>query len=110
MFKYASTLPHGIKLVTDSIIKKHSRFSNIKHFFELKYLIQNFINNPSPMVVPVYSWEDYPNQKNWSWYEYSYTMKRMCLLSKEEKHVVSICCKLFSATDQVTIKKFEKQL
>jgi hypothetical protein len=52
-------------------------------------VVNHFINHPDPLVVPVYSWEDYyPNSK---WYEYSYTMKRLGILSQEEKRIISLC-------------------
>lgn len=91
MFKYAEQLSDGLEIISDSIVKKTACFSNINSLNQTRKLIKHFINHPDPMVVPVYSWKERPKNKN-GLISYSYTMKRLCLLSQEERHVISLCC------------------
>lgn len=86
MLKYCENLPFGLELISDSIIKKNDQMSKVESLNQIKMIVNYFINNPSHLVVPVYGW--FEGRKTSGYYEYSYTMKRLFLLSQEEKQIV----------------------
>lgn len=88
--KYADDIPAGIELVSDTVVRKHARFSNyeVDRLVIMQDLILHLMNQHEPMIVPVYRFE-YEGNKN-SWHSYSYDMKRLGILSKFEKSLVDL--------------------
>lgn len=108
MIKYATNLPYGIELVNDSILRKTSHCGSAEMLTTIRSLVNHFIKYPDPLVVPVYDWQENGAPDN-GIYTYSYTMKRMALLSNEERHVVYLCCLLFDRPDDIYRNDFRKR-
>lgn len=95
MFKYDENVEgrYGIKLVGDRIIRKEAGFGDRVAFNLIRRIVNHFIAFPSPLVVPVYRFEvleEHDNMNgNWGTYKYAYEMRRLCMLSREEKTVIN---------------------
>lgn len=87
MLKYSENLPFGLELIGDSVVKKTGQFNRESSLHQMKRIVNHFIHNPDPLVVPVYEWFG-DDKKSAGYYEYSYTMKRLFILSQEEKAIV----------------------
>jgi hypothetical protein len=99
MIKYEYSLPFGLELIDDFTVKKMGRYSLIESIKQFEIIINHFINHPDPLVVPIYSYQ-YISGNNKSFYIYSYTMKRLGLLSEEEKKIISLCIRSKLDTDK----------
>jgi hypothetical protein len=104
MLKYSENYPHGISLVSDSILKKTARANSKEQFNNIKKIVKYFISNPNDLVVPLYSFKfdivrnNYYNPGSVSimdmsinHYSYSYDMKRLFILSEEERDIIDLC-------------------
>lgn len=103
MLKYSESYPHGITLVSDSIVRKKTRANTTAFFHTIKQLVEYFIATPHELVVPIYNFQfelvgnnsynprsssiidSYPN-----YYNYSYDMKRLFILNEEEKSIIDL--------------------
>jgi len=92
MITYSHRLPYGLEIVDDKTVKKTSQYSLLESAQQSGKVINHFINHPHPMVVPVYSYE-YLGPDERKLFTYSYTMKRLAVLSDEERQIIhhSIC-------------------
>lgn len=101
MLKYSENYPYPIRLVSDGVIRKTCNSYSRAYTKKVSDLINHFIENPSDIVVPVYSFNvdvlrcdttreyDELDEDDALYHaEYSYDMKRLCILSEEEKKVI----------------------
>lgn len=95
MFKYDENIEQrmGITLVSDSVVRKEYSYGSRNAFEWIQKLCNHLIANPDPMVVPVYKFEvleihDKPDSR-WGTYRYAYEMKRLFMLNREEKELIS---------------------
>lgn len=93
MICYEDNLPYGLLLVNDRVVRKKAT-CGLKETFEFtEALINWFISNPDPFVVPVYALEvtsDRPTLSTYGEFSYYYDMKRLGSLSAEEKQLVDL--------------------
>lgn len=84
MLKYATRLPPGkpVRLLSNGLIRKTCKGWGISTLEFMEALVNHFIINPDPLVVPVSNFRKYTN------YSYSYDMMRCGLLSSEEKYFI----------------------
>lgn len=94
MLKYADQLPFKLELITDSVVKKNGRYSLIESIDQTRQIVKHFIRHPDPMVVPVYEWFEGSKDPK-GWFTYSYTMKRLCVLSEMERRIIAHCIFLY---------------
>lgn len=87
-FKYAE-VPRfrGITLDSDTVARKTWTVSSKEFALEVGEVVNYFIRNPDPLVVPVYDWE-YFGYRDFG-YQYSYSMMRMGVLTTEEKQIIN---------------------
>lgn len=94
MIKYDDNISmhYGIKLLNDTTVLKQAVLGTRECFECIRKLCNHFILYPDPMVVPVYSFEfeELPNSCHpaYGTYKYSYTMKRLGMLSAGEKQLI----------------------
>jgi hypothetical protein len=87
-FKYAEVpLFRGISLDSDSVVRKTWISSSKEYAKEVGQVVNYFIRNPDPLVVPVYDWQ-YFGRSDYG-YKYSYSMMRMGALTREEKQIIN---------------------
>jgi hypothetical protein len=88
MIKYNHNLDYRIKLVNDTTVRKTAKAYG-EWYALTKAVVNHFIHNPDPMVVPVYSFEviSAPTTLLGS-YEYSYDMMRLGMLDATEKAII----------------------
>lgn len=105
MFKYSHQYPHGIEIISDSCLKKNIICYDIDIFYNVYKTVKHFIEHECSDVVPVY---DISFEGDRRIIHYSYTMKRLCVLSSEEKTLIDACFKIYSGpidlTDQRVIE------
>lgn len=90
MITYAHKLPYGLQIIDDKTVKKTSQYSLFESVQQSEKVINHFINHPHSMVVPVYSYE-YLGQDDRKFFTYSYSMKRLAILSDEERQIIHHC-------------------
>lgn len=82
----------GIKLLDDKTIRKTAS-QNRDCFKCVEAIANHFIKYPDPMVVPVYTFKvtERPEKEDVSYgvYRYTYDMKRLAVLSYDEKKLIS---------------------
>lgn len=71
------------------IVRKTAQTSMRSNFDFMKTLCTHLINNPDPMIVPVYSFNILQND-HYACFKYSYDMMAMGTLSGDEKDVVNL--------------------
>lgn len=82
MIKYADEpLGHNIELINNTIVQKTVALPSEKAIVFMKAIVEHFIRNPDPMVVPLYSFNIFKKT-------YSYTMMRLGILSKKEEELI----------------------
>lgn len=87
--KYAEVPSYrGLSLETDSIVRKTWIVSTETYALNVCQLVNNFIHNPDSKIVPVYDWQYFGRADHG--YKYSYSMERMCSLSREEKTIIDV--------------------
>lgn len=88
-FKYAEVpFYRGLTLETDSIVRKTWIASSETYVLDVCQVVNHFILKPDPKVVPVYDWQYFGKAEHG--YKYSYSMERMCPLSREEKTIIDV--------------------
>lgn len=102
MLKYDENVEsrYGIKLTNDQVVRKEYAFGDRESFELIRRLCNHFINNPDPMVVPVLSFEvleeTTTNEKErWGTFKYAYEMKRLFMLTSDEKTIIETCIRRF---------------
>lgn len=92
MIRYDERLAHfGIKLLDDRTVEKTARAGTVEQRNFVERLCKHFIRHPDPMVVPIYEFEAIDridDDKRWGLFPYRYTMKRLGMISKDEKDIV----------------------
>lgn len=106
MIKYSESLPYGLEIISDSVVKKTAECSLIESYIQCQRIINHFIKNPDPLVVPVYDCQPLGLVGD-KWYSYSYTMKRLGILSEEEKRLISLCVSFDSTRKSYLTRKPE---
>jgi hypothetical protein len=84
---------YGITLVSDRIVRKTCVASTEDYYLFIKALCRHFMLRPDPMVVPIYDFqtisiEALPGHR-YGTYKYSYDMKRLGLLDKDERALIN---------------------
>jgi hypothetical protein len=84
---------YGIKLLDDNIILKEAKLGTKESWECFLTIIQHFMSNQDPTVVPVYTFEvlSAPKDPEARWgveYTYRYTMKRLAMLDESEKQLI----------------------
>lgn len=95
MYRYDENLTQrfGLTLVSDQVVRKEYQYGSRNAFNWMQKLCNHLIANPDPMVVPVYRFEvleikeESPN--GWGTFKYAYEMKRLFMLEREEKELIS---------------------
>lgn len=112
MFKYSESYPRPLKLVSDGVIRKTCASYSRAYTKAVSDLINYFIDNPSNLVVPVYSFNvniinfdatrEYGIDEEDILYhaEYSYDMKRLCILSGDEKLIIREAFKTLNSSEE----------
>lgn len=101
MLKYDENVESrfGIKLVNDQVVRKEYGFSDKESFNLVQRLCNHFINHPDPMVVPVLRFEvledSEKNNQRFGTFKYAYEMKRLFMLSHEEKDIIETCIRSY---------------
>jgi hypothetical protein len=100
MLKYDENVEHGrygIKLASDQVIRKEYGFGDKESFELIQRLCNHFINHPDPMVVPVLKFEtlEEPKEGRFGTFKYAYEMKRLFMLTHEEKDIIETCIRSF---------------
>ena len=85
---------YGITLVDDRVVRKVSQYSQRQNFEFIRDLVNHLIQNPNPMVVPIYRFEvleETTEKENphWGTYKYAYEMMRLPMLDKDEKELIT---------------------
>ncbi len=85
---------YGIKLISDRVVRKEAQLSQRGNFRFVRDLANHLIQNPNPMVVPIYRFEvleETPEKENihWGVYKYAYEMMRLPMLDKDEKDTIT---------------------
>jgi len=94
MIKYNQNLSQiwGLKLLDHKTVSKEAHLSSRESWDCFLAIIQHFMRNPDPMVVPIYSIEalQIPQDPTtmYSDFIYRYTMKRLGMLSYGEKALI----------------------
>jgi hypothetical protein len=86
MIRYPTRLPSGLQILDGLKVRKTARCSMEHTFRFMDALINHFIRQPDPTVVPVYQ---FLNLSTASRFEYSYDMDLLGMLSDDEKMLVS---------------------
>lgn len=89
MIRYSSNLPPGLAFTGKERIRKTAHCSSKGHVVFMEKLCQHFINNPDPLVVPVYRFDNHNFKRSGSNYSYSYDMMALGMLSKHEKDLIN---------------------
>ena len=94
MIKYATRLPpgKGLSLLNDTTVRKTDLCSESKTLDFMIAIANHFIQNPDPLVVPIYNFEVINSIR--SPYKYTYDMRRLGILNNHERHIVDMagCC------------------
>jgi hypothetical protein len=92
MIQYATRLPPGkpVELLDNNLIRK--TYTGSEKWFEyMDALIKHFINNPDPLVVPIYNYQVLSKRRDCFYrteYTYCYDMMRCGILSVDERWCV----------------------
>lgn len=80
----------GIEVVENNRVRKESSFTTKENYVHTKAVIQHFIRNPDPLVVPVYSFEEIEAtlDNRYGTFIYAYTMKRLFALDYCERRII----------------------
>jgi hypothetical protein len=82
----------GLSLVGDNQdkVRKEGGYTMREPYLHTKAIINHFIRNPDPLVVPVYSFEELEatTDNQYGTYRYAYTMKRLGILSPDERRII----------------------
>ncbi len=83
---------YGIKLVDEHRVRKEANFSTRESFEYIQAVVNHFIKNPDPMVVPVYSFEvlQEPSDR-YGIFIYAYEMMRLGMLDNYERDILESC-------------------
>lgn len=100
MLKYDENVEsrYGIKLVSDQVVRKEYGFGDRESFELIQKLCKHFIKNPDPMVVPVLRFElleESKKDERFGTFKYAYEMKRLFMLTSEEKNIIETCIRSF---------------
>ena len=82
---------YGIKLVDEFTIRKEAHLSTRESFKYIQAVVNHFIHNPDPMVVPVYKFEvieSTDDDTRYGKYVYAYEMMRLGMLDEDERDVL----------------------
>jgi hypothetical protein len=83
---------YGLTLVGEdkTRVRKEASFSTRECYLHTKAVINHFIRNPDPMVVPIYSFEEIEatTDNQYGTYRYAYTMKRLGMLDSDERRII----------------------
>ena len=108
MFKYDENIEsrYGIKLISDQVVRKTASFSQRSSFEWIRQLSNHLIANPDPMVVPIYRFEVLEERETesarWGTYRYAYEMKRLPMLDKNEKELITKVISNYGPVDRDT--------
>lgn len=82
---------YGITLVTPHRVRKEACFGTRECYLHTKAVIEHFIRNPDPMVVPVYSFEEIlaTTDNAFGTYSYAYEMQRLGMLDHYERRIIN---------------------
>lgn len=90
MIKYADRIyDYDIELINDSTVRKTARCSQEDTFLFMGNLLHHFINNPDPLVVPIYNTKVISSDQSNYNYSYTYDMMRLGVISKTEKDIIN---------------------
>ncbi len=96
MIKYDDNVEnrYGIKLLDGKTIKKQAVLGTQETYEIMQSVCFYFMEHPDPMVVPIYSFELIEGPPpgvtaTYANHVYTYTMKRLAMLSEEEKSLIS---------------------
>jgi hypothetical protein len=83
---------YGLTLVGEdkARVRKEASFSTRECYIHTKAVINHFIRNPDPLVVPIYSFEELEAtlDNQYGTYRYAYTMKRLGMLDSDERRII----------------------
>lgn len=82
---------YGLSLVDPHRVRKENSFTTLECYLHTKAVINHFIRNPDPLVVPIYSFEEIVAHLDcrYGTYTYAYEMKRLGMLDYEEKRIIN---------------------
>jgi len=84
---YSDRFHYGITVLDDGVtVRKTANVSRDVTYIFIETLINHFIRNPDPLVVPVYNFEFISHKGGM--YSYSYDMMRLSMLSITEKKLI----------------------
>lgn len=88
--KFNHSLPWGLELIDGNRVRKESSFTTREAYVHTKAVINHFIRNPDPLVVPVFSFEEIQATLDchYGTYTYAYVMKQLSMLDWEEKRII----------------------
>lgn len=110
--KYSENYPPGIKLISDSVVRKYARSYTTVYFNNIKDIVEHFTNKPHDLVVPVcnFQYEEFFNENcgksnsitdsEINHYEYSYDMKRLFILNKDERSIIDRYLSIYVIRDE----------
>lgn len=82
----------GIKLVDEFTVRKEAQLSTLEAFEYIQAVVNHFIKNPDPMVVPVYNFTVIEKtdqaDSRYGRYVYSYEMMRLGMLNEDERDIL----------------------
>jgi hypothetical protein len=108
MIRYSHSLPTGLEIISDSVVRKTPRASCYETVFFMKTLCEHLINHPDPLVVPIYNFSSSSKRNVDGTFEYSYDMMRLGMLSKEDKNFIRSRDKLTGGNVDVPVKPNNK--
>jgi hypothetical protein len=83
---------YGITLVDEFTVRKEAQLSTREGFEYIQAVVNHFIRNPDPMVVPVYKFEVIEatpeDESRYGKYVYAYEMMRLGMLDQDERNVL----------------------
>jgi hypothetical protein len=100
---------YGLSLVDEAIVRKEASTSMRDSYLAIKMLCEHFIAHPDPLVVPVYAFQTLSEGVgDYGTFTYSYDMKRLGQISRDEKDLISNFTDSYNSFGQATLSRIMK--